>query len=136
MLLFTKHYTRKYTIYKLCSLLHAYLNLRKNRRSNLRNNRPIISCMHIMQSYGLRYMQFKNPPFHVARTTCLLKNVVCHYCVCHAAHPGVDWSIQACLLRWGWLGLVWSEQGDWSFHHVFGSLGLPISLPYIYRERD
>jgi hypothetical protein len=39
----------------------------------------------------------------------LLKTVACHYCVCHAGHLGLHWSIQAGLLGWGRLGLVWSD---------------------------
>jgi hypothetical protein len=29
-------------------------------------------------------------------------------------------------------GLVGWYRGGWGFHHVFGSPGLPIALPYIY----
>jgi hypothetical protein len=67
---------------------------------NHRNNYPLISCMHILQSRGLRYMLFKKPSSHVVRTTYLLKNIVCHYCICHVAHAGVHRSIGASSILW------------------------------------
>jgi hypothetical protein len=105
--MFTKPSTRYYTLHKFCLLLHADLNHR--------NIYPLILCMHILQSRGLCYMQFKNPSSHIARTTCLLKTLLVI-------------TVSATLLT-----LV--SIGRSGLPVSYGSRGLPIALPYIYMVR-
>jgi hypothetical protein len=87
-----------------------------------------------MQSRGLRYMQFNNPPSHVARMACLLKPLPAIFASVTLATLGHIGRTRLVCLYVGQLGLVWSDGagGGCGFHHGFGSPGLPIALPYIY----
>jgi hypothetical protein len=65
--------------------------------------------MHIMQSRELRYMQFNNPPSHVARMACLLKPLPAISASVTLATLGHIGRTRLICLDVGRLGLVWSD---------------------------